>query len=280
MTDPLMVPYFEVASALGRALDHYSPEFWRVVDELDRVLPSFAWHNAMTDSSSQLRHAYRRASVDAMFGELMGDGPGPTRGLAAFWEPVQSAMKIEIFSGTLPDDDEDELGWLDRSRIVATPGCRILVDGIEQALGMEPLLTIQSKLADAPAVWLRGAHVDDVSVFYDDQLVIKIPRYPTFVVESIFEIAGRGPAICRGEEPAEADWHVGVRFVTGGEMYCVGRPDLTATIAGIEYWRGGSAMRQGMQQSLLIRGVDRSDLEVGQTWKMWWIPLLEDQGAP
>lgn len=48
----LRVPYFEVASALGRALEHDTPEFHQVVAELDGALPGFAWNNAMTDSAA------------------------------------------------------------------------------------------------------------------------------------------------------------------------------------------------------------------------------------
>jgi hypothetical protein len=49
----LTVPYFPLAAALGRALDHESLEFWEVVVELSRAFPQFDWKNAMTDGASR-----------------------------------------------------------------------------------------------------------------------------------------------------------------------------------------------------------------------------------
>lgn len=54
MAEPeLTVPYFGVAAALGRALDHDSPEFWEVIAELEKAFPNLGWHNAMTDSTAE-----------------------------------------------------------------------------------------------------------------------------------------------------------------------------------------------------------------------------------
>lgn len=45
----LVVDYWQLAAALGRALDHDSQEFWEVVKELEATFPNFDWKNAMTD---------------------------------------------------------------------------------------------------------------------------------------------------------------------------------------------------------------------------------------
>lgn len=47
--DEIVVEYFPLAAALGRALDSDSPEFWQVVAELQVAFPSLDWKNAMTD---------------------------------------------------------------------------------------------------------------------------------------------------------------------------------------------------------------------------------------
>jgi hypothetical protein len=47
--DEFLLSYFTIAAALGRALDHDSPEFWNVICELQVDYPDFDWHNAMTD---------------------------------------------------------------------------------------------------------------------------------------------------------------------------------------------------------------------------------------
>ena len=39
----------QVAYALGRALDHESPEFWDAVSELNKPFPNWGWANLMTD---------------------------------------------------------------------------------------------------------------------------------------------------------------------------------------------------------------------------------------
>lgn len=41
--------YWQVAYALGRALDSEQPEFWDVVQEMQKIYPQFAWANTMTD---------------------------------------------------------------------------------------------------------------------------------------------------------------------------------------------------------------------------------------
>lgn len=46
---PLTVEYWRLTQALGGALDHDSPEFWRVAEALEAEFPQFSWHNAMTD---------------------------------------------------------------------------------------------------------------------------------------------------------------------------------------------------------------------------------------
>jgi hypothetical protein len=50
---PLTVDYWRLTRALGRTLDHDSPEFWRVAEALDAEFPEFSWHNAMTDGGGQ-----------------------------------------------------------------------------------------------------------------------------------------------------------------------------------------------------------------------------------
>jgi hypothetical protein len=47
--EPLVVDYWALTAALGRALDHDSVEFWLVVVQLERAFPQFDWKNAMTD---------------------------------------------------------------------------------------------------------------------------------------------------------------------------------------------------------------------------------------
>lgn len=52
MSAELQVEYFALAAALGRALEHDSPEFWQVVAELAKTFPQYDWHNAMTDNGA------------------------------------------------------------------------------------------------------------------------------------------------------------------------------------------------------------------------------------
>ena len=52
--DPeFQIDYWQVAYALGRALDSDMPEFWYVVTELRAVYPQFDWPNAMTDGPTK-----------------------------------------------------------------------------------------------------------------------------------------------------------------------------------------------------------------------------------
>lgn len=89
-------------------------------------------------------------------------------------------------------------------------------------------------------------------------------REPEFTVEDIFVIKDRGPVITRSrkrqqwpgrDEPGS--------FNTGDWIEC---GSLRVQITGLEYHCIPGPLPQ---QGMLLRGVEREQLEVGQTWTRW-----------
>lgn len=83
-----------------------------------------------------------------------------------------------------------------------------------------------------------------------------------FTVEDVYVLPGRGPCIVRSEEAASL-WpgrgDPGCLEV-GDELVC---GDLRAEVAGIDYW---AIPGPQPQMSILLSGVERAQLAVGQTW--------------
>lgn len=149
---PLLVPYLDVAGALGRALDHDSPEFHQVVAELTAAVPSMAWHNAMTDSpavrtassSAALRAALDAAPRLARFTvaeavHIAGRGPCAIRPPAEAVAARDAAELFEPGDKVRCDDGNDEL--------------TAVITGIERGLTPDP---------SQAAFLLSGITVDDL----------------------------------------------------------------------------------------------------------------------
>ncbi len=91
---------------------------------------------------------------------------------------------------------------------------------------------------------------------------------PELVVEEIFVIKGRGPVITRSKEEAKK-WPLGEHggpggpgcFKVGDQLEC---GELRAKVNGLEYF---CIPGPQPQQSMLLSGVEREQLEVGQVWR-------------
>lgn len=91
---------------------------------------------------------------------------------------------------------------------------------------------------------------------------------PEFIVEGIFVVTGRGPCVTRSLEAAKR-WPSGELhgpgepgcFNAGDQIEC---GELRATIQGLEYF---AIPGPQPQQSMLLSGVEREQLEVGQVWR-------------
>ena len=125
------------------------------------------------------------------------------------------------------------------------------------------LTIIRTINAPGARVWLDERELtQDVEVYIDGNLDVRIPPAPVFVVEDVFEIAGRGVGIVRSRDAAQADLDDGRVFRAGDRVRC---GELEAKISGIERWPVASSAQQP-QQSLLLGGVERHQVAIGQEW--------------
>lgn len=83
-----------------------------------------------------------------------------------------------------------------------------------------------------------------------------------FTVENALNITGRGPLIVSSRDEALQRLEAGEIFETGQVIHC---GDLVARITGIEYFPVVDTKQQP-QQSMLVRGVELEQLEIGQVW--------------
>lgn len=83
------------------------------------------------------------------------------------------------------------------------------------------------------------------------------------MVEEIFWINGRGPAVCRSHDTSKAAWALGERFVTGEYVTC---GELVAQIVGIERFCVAPEHPAYNDGALLLKEVGSVGLQVGQEW--------------
>lgn len=84
-----------------------------------------------------------------------------------------------------------------------------------------------------------------------------------FVVEDVFEVTGRGPVITRSQEAARGAWDRGDRWEMGDEIVC---GSLHAVVVGIERFCVPPSHPAHNDAALLLRGVEKGDLQPGQVW--------------
>lgn len=149
---------------------------------------------------------------------------------------------------------------IDQTYDPATSRCTITVDGRPPSGSIQITRTIQEPWV---RVWIDGEEVGDVELYVNGVLEAVVPPAPEFVVEDVFEISGRGPCIVRSHDAAKAAFAAGELVHVGATLVC---GSLKATVVGIERRPVANPGAQP-QQSLLLGGIDRSDLAIGQAWR-------------